>query len=109
VQKENEPLKSVTNNMGRKNDFENHWTMADSSPITDGKTNKENKPLGENLQKAVNMMASHWDTYDESPEQAKKPAGAKGLRKGQETHWGFDNHVSEQSGGKKEGGNFWDF
>jgi hypothetical protein len=107
VQKENEPLKNVTNNIGRNKDFDNHWTMADSSPMTDGKTNKENKPLGENHQKAVNMMAPHWDTYDESPEQVKKPA--KGLRKGQETHWGFDNHASEQSGGKKEGGSFWDF
>lgn len=107
VQKENEPLKSVTNIVGRNKDFDNHWTMADSSPMTDRKTNKENKPLGENHQKAVNMMASHWDTYDESPEQIKKPT--KGLRKGQETHWGFDNHASEQSGGKKEGGNFWDF
>lgn len=105
----NEPLKPVTNVMGRKNDFDNHWTMADSSPITDGKTNKENKPLGERQKKAVNMMAPHWDTYDESPEQVKKAAGVKGLRKGQETHWGFDNHVSEQTGGKKEGGSFWDF
>lgn len=106
---EDEPLKNVTNNISRKDNFDNHWTMADLSPITDGKTNKENKPLGENHEKVVNMMAPHWDTYDESPEQVKKPAGAKGLRKGQETHWGFGNQVSEQPGGKKEGGSFWDF
>jgi hypothetical protein len=108
VQKENEPLRNVTN-IGRNKDLDSHWTMTDSSPVTDGKTNKENKPFGGNHQKAVNMMAPHWDTYDESPEQVKKPEGAKGLRKGQETHWGFDNNTSEQSGGKKEGGSFWDF
>jgi hypothetical protein len=109
VQKENAPLKNVTNNIGRSKDLDNHWVNSDASPMADGKTNKENKPLGENHQKAVNMMASHWDTYDESPEQVKKPAGAKGLRKGQETNWGFENQASEQSGGKKEGGTFWDF
>lgn len=109
AQKENEPLKNVTNNVGRRPDFDTHWTMADSSPAADGKVNKENKPSGENHQKAVNMMAAHWDTYDESPEQVKKPVGPKGLRKGQETHWGFDNHASEQTGRKKEGESFWDF
>jgi hypothetical protein len=109
AQKESEPLKNVTNNVGRRPDFDTHWTMADSSPAADGKVNKENKPSGENHQKAVNMMAAHWDTYDESPEQVKKPVGPKGLRKGQETHWGFDNHASEQTGGKKEGESFWDF
>jgi hypothetical protein len=109
VQKENAPLKNVTNNIGRNKDLENHWTMSDSSPMTDGKTNKENKPLGDNQQKVVNMMASHWDTYDESPEQVTKPAVAKGMRKSQETHWGFENQTGEQPGGKKEGRSFWEF
>lgn len=96
---DNQPLKNVTNNIGRQNDFNNHWTMADSSPMAPAKTNKENR------------LAAQWDTYDDSPEPAKKPTDARGLRKGQESHWGFDNENSKPTptGTKKEERNFWDF
>jgi len=103
-------LKNVTNNIGRKHDFNPHWAVADPSPMSNGKPNKENKPLGDDHKKAVHMMAASWDTYDESPEQVKK-VDIKGLRKGQESHWGFENENTEPSTGarKQENGSFWDF
>ncbi len=104
-----EPLKNVTNNVGRGKDFAPHWAMQDVSPAN-GKPNKENKPMGNDQKQAVNMMAAQWDTYDESPEQHKK-SDLKGLRKGQESHWGnFENENTKPStGATKQEKSFWDF
>jgi hypothetical protein len=104
---EKKPLGIITNNVGRKDNIP-HWQNTDVSP--ERKANDENKPVGQDVQKHVKMMASEWDTYDESPEQVKKPAGQ--IRKGQETHWGFtgDDEVPVvANGGKRQAGNFWDF
>lgn len=104
---EKKPLGAITNNVGRKDNIP-HWQNTDVSP--ERKANDENKPVGQDVQKHVKMMSSEWDTYDESPEQVKKPAGQ--IRKGQETHWGFtgDDEVPVVAkGGKKQAGNFWDF
>ena len=80
------PLKSITNNAVRKNDFGAHWNMWDSPPAND-KMNNENKPIGDNKAKAIKSMGSHWDTYDESPEPTKKPA--RPVRQQMQSSWGF--------------------
>ena len=104
-----EPLKPITNNTGRKNDFDSHWSMEESSPGTNGKVNNENKPLGENRKKAVNMMEAQWDSVDQSPEGMRKPGNAKLLRGGLESHWGGYDENAKTSSGKKEERSFWDF
>lgn len=104
---EKKPLGNITNNVGRKDNIP-HWQNTDVSP--ERKANDENKTVGQDVQKHVKMMSSDWDTYDDSPEQEKKPAGQ--IRRGQETHWGFtgeDEVPVVAKGGKKQAGNFWDF
>jgi hypothetical protein len=104
---EKKPLGTITNNAGRKDNIP-HWQNTDVSP--ERKSNDENKPVGQDVKKHVKMMSSDWDTYDESPEQAKKPEGL--IRKGQETHWGFsgqDEVPVASNNGKRQAGNFWDF
>jgi hypothetical protein len=104
---EKKPLGNITNNVGRKDNIP-QWQNTDVSP--ERKANDENKPVGQDVQKHVKMMSSDWDTYDESPEQVKKPAGQ--IRRGQEAHWGFtgeDEVPVVAKGGNKQAGNFWDF
>ena len=104
---EKKPLGTITNNVGRKDNIP-HWQNTDVSP--ERKANDENKPVGQDVQKHVKMMSSDWDTYDDSPEQTKKPTGQ--IRKGQETHWGFtgeDEVPVVAKGGQRQAGNFWDF
>lgn len=101
------PLGTITNNVGRKGNIP-HWQNTDVSP--ERKANDENKPVGQDVKKHVQMMSAGWDTYDESPEQLKKPAGQ--MRRGQETHWGFtgeDEVPVVSNGGKRQEKNFWDF
>jgi hypothetical protein len=58
-------LGTVPNGVSRKKDFDSHWTMSDPSPDSDNKTD-ENKRISTDRMKAVKMMDSSWDTYDES-------------------------------------------
>lgn len=103
------PLGAITNNVSRKNNDQRHWMMADSSPANARTT--ENKPLADNKKQGARTMDSQWDSYDQSPEPAQKPATTKHLRKGTESHWsmgGENEKVMTPNGGNQEK-SFWDF
>ncbi|RHZ57796.1 uncharacterized protein CDV56_106301 [Aspergillus thermomutatus] len=90
---EKNPLSVVPNGGNRKKDFETHWSMTGSSPA-DGKVSHENqKPMGTDRLKAVKMMESSWETYDESPQPSKTapPPHRQALRHVNEKHWGFSD------------------
>jgi hypothetical protein len=107
---EKEPLSAVTTNVGRTKDFDKHWAMSDTPPANNDKVNNENRPLAGDRKKAVQMMDASWESYDQSPDQNKKVAGSKPLRKGMESHWGFGGEDNGQTtDGKKEDKSFWDF
>lgn len=83
------PLNVVANGAHRKKDFDSHWTMADSSPA-DSNANAENrKPVPTDRQKAVKMMESSWETYDESPEPSKAAPPRRAPRNVNERSWDF--------------------
>lgn len=99
---EKEPLSAVTTNIGRTKDFDRHWMISDTSPATNDKVNNENRPLAGDRKKAVEMMDSSWEPHDQSPVQNQKAVGAKPLRKGMESHWGFgDDENSHVTNGRK--------
>ncbi|RLM00716.1 hypothetical protein CFD26_107699 [Aspergillus turcosus] len=88
---EKAPLSMVPNGGNRKKDFESHWSMAGSSPA-DGKVSHENeKPMATDRLKAVKMMESSWEAYDESPQPSKTapPPQRRAMRHVNEKHWGF--------------------
>ena len=101
-----EPLKPVTENIGRKNNLGSHWTMVDTLTTND-QSNNENKPLASDRAKAVKMMGASWDSYDQSPEQNKKAPKAKPLRKGMESSWGFGDEKTGSTENVDK--SFWDF
>ncbi|EXJ78103.1 hypothetical protein A1O3_09264 [Capronia epimyces CBS 606.96] len=103
------PLSTITSNTNRKNDFDSHWNMAEVSPAPE-KASNENKPVGDNHHKAVENMGSHWDTYDQSPDQVKEPSHSR-LRKGMESHWTFgeEEPSTTTNGTSKPQKSFWDF
>ena len=95
------PLKTLTNHVGRKNAFDSHFSMTNSSPAN-GSAHNENKPMGDDRKKAVNMMGSHWDNYDQSPEANQKIGNTRLLRKAPETHWDFADEDVKPVAGRKE-------
>ncbi|OOF96382.1 hypothetical protein ASPCADRAFT_144782 [Aspergillus carbonarius ITEM 5010] len=62
---ENAPLSAVNNGPNRKNEFETHWSMAES-PQKSEVSRENQKPIPGDRQKAVKNMESSWDTH-ESP------------------------------------------
>ncbi|KAI9871405.1 MAG: hypothetical protein M1823_008457, partial [Watsoniomyces obsoletus] len=62
---------------------------------------------------AVSMMESNWDSYDKSPNPAKRPT-SKGHSKALETHWSMGDEDEQPKRPAKAGGagaksGFWDF
>ncbi len=115
-EQQNKPLSNVTNTNNHRKDFNSQLTLADQSPSSNPNLNNENKPLGENKQKAVKMMGSNWDTYDQSPRQPqikketvdrksantgiKTGGDGMGGKKGATRSWGFgDDSDGEGPGG----------
>ena len=80
---EKPPLATITNNKGRKNDFDSHWTMADESPASE-KTSSENNHKSKagkhsNLRKG---LESHWNmggVGDEDEDEPLKRNSKKGF------------------------------
>lgn len=105
---EKAPLATITNNKGRKNDFDSHWTMTDESPAVE-KVSNENKHAGGDHAKAVKMMNSQWDNQDDAPEPVKASVRQSQLKKGLESHWQMGDDESANSNGKNEKKSFWDF
>ncbi|OOQ89894.1 hypothetical protein PEBR_08135 [Penicillium brasilianum] len=60
-----ESLGVTGNNVSRSQAFDSHWEMTDVSPAASHKTPK---PMAMDRAKAVQMMESSWDNYDQSPE-----------------------------------------
>jgi hypothetical protein len=60
------PLGVTGNNVSRSKDFDPHWEMTDVSPASTSRHTP--KPLAMDRAKAVQMMESSWDNYDQSPE-----------------------------------------
>jgi hypothetical protein len=107
---EKEPLSAVTTNVGRTKDFDNHWSMSDTSPAANDKINNENRPLAGDRKKAIRTMDASWESYDQSPDQSKKAVASKPLRKGMESHWGHgDGESVKTASGRKAEKSFWDF
>lgn len=75
-------------------DFDSHWTMADEpSPNGNAKAD-ESKPISSDRMKAVKMMDSHWDVYDDDDGAPKQqapapPAASKASRDANQPSWGF--------------------
>ncbi len=59
-------LDTITNHKDRHKDFESHFEVTDEVPQSAGDVSAPAK-VGENRQKAVRMMESNWDSYDQSP------------------------------------------
>lgn len=61
-----EALGVTGNNVSRSKDFNPHWEMADDSPAPTSRNTP--KPVALDRAKALQMMESSWDNYDQSPE-----------------------------------------
>ncbi|KAK2758713.1 hypothetical protein FQN54_003403 [Arachnomyces sp. PD_36] len=87
---EKAPIAIMPNGVSRSKDFDSHWTMTDTSPAPKDKDEEPKQPVGLDRQKAVKMMDSSWDTYDESPEQPKSTVLPKrASRNPNQRSWGF--------------------
>ncbi|KAI1365001.1 hypothetical protein F5Y08DRAFT_305031 [Xylaria arbuscula] len=70
-----QPLASITNLKDRGRDFDAHWAMTDN-PSPDKA--QANMTVSDDRKKAVKMMESSWEAYDESPVQKEnKPIAAR--------------------------------
>ncbi|KAI9702040.1 MAG: hypothetical protein M1836_001384 [Candelina mexicana] len=114
-EQQNKPLSNVTNINKHRKDFDSQFTLTDLSPLSNTNIGNEIKPVGENKQKAVKMMGSNWESYDQSPRQAqamkenvgRKPTntgiktGGDGMggKKGASRNWGIGNDSDEEATG----------
>jgi hypothetical protein len=87
------PLTIVPNGVSRKKDFDSHWTMTDTSPAPKEKEDEAKQRVGIDRMKAVKMMDSSWDTFDETTETAEEPTQAalpkRASRNVNQRSWGF--------------------
>ncbi|KAL1954696.1 hypothetical protein VTO42DRAFT_800 [Malbranchea cinnamomea] len=89
------PQKNVSNGINRKKDFNNHWTMTDElSPEPDAAEKDDPKTLPSDRMKAVKMMNSNWDIYDDENAAAQQPpatstAAKRVSRNVNQRSWGF--------------------
>ncbi|KIV91799.1 hypothetical protein, variant [Exophiala mesophila] len=102
------PLATITNNQGRKNDFERHWGTSDESPSME-RTGNENNHAAHGHKKAVQMMDSHWEVDDQPTEQDLKQAKQGPVKKGLESHWSMGDVTTDTNGKTAKKGGFWDF
>ncbi|KAJ5936237.1 hypothetical protein N7454_005535 [Penicillium verhagenii] len=79
------PLSQVANNTNRQKNSDVHWTMSGLSPAP--KSDVEHAP--ENHEKAVKMMESSWDNYDESPEPVRTATALKNPTRHNQPSWTF--------------------
>lgn len=129
------PLGNITNLGGRRKDFDAHFAVTDESP-SNGNGNGSAAPvdtkISDDRKKAVRMMESNWDAYDESPAQkensnpnSRKAVDERGIaiggdgmggKKGTNRDWLFGDDIGkpirpvptkQPRGGKSD--NVWDF
>ncbi|KAJ5936637.1 hypothetical protein N7466_003087 [Penicillium verhagenii] len=79
------PLSQLANNTNRQKNSDVHWTMSGLSPAP--KSDVEHAP--ENHDKAVKMMESSWDNYDESPEPVRTATALKNPTRHNQPSWTF--------------------
>ncbi|KAL2862040.1 hypothetical protein BJX68DRAFT_15878 [Aspergillus pseudodeflectus] len=91
---EERPLSVVHNGPNRQKDFASHWDVTDEEQPANGNVNHENKkPLATTDRlKAVKMLESSWDTYDEASKHCKAtpPPHRRALRNVNQRSWEFD-------------------
>ncbi|EEA18664.1 hypothetical protein TMatcc_010795 [Talaromyces marneffei ATCC 18224] len=65
-----QPLGTVVNNIHRKKDFDSHWEVRDPTPsdiaAASAEENIGRRPVSSDRVKAVKMMESSWDKFDEN-------------------------------------------
>lgn len=70
------PLGTVVNNIHRRKDFDAHWEARDPTPsdiaAASAEENIGSRPVSSDRVKAVKMMESSWDNFDENDDEAKK-------------------------------------
>ncbi|KAK5663373.1 hypothetical protein OQA88_3801 [Cercophora sp. LCS_1] len=128
------PLGNITNLGGRRKDFDAHFVVADQSPNAGNGNGAKVDPskISDDRKKAVNMMQSNWDAYDESPAHkensnpnSKNPIDDRGIaiagdgmggKKGTNRDWLFGDDIEKPVRaipGKQpknaKSDNFWDF
>jgi hypothetical protein len=110
LDEDDRPLSNISNNIGRRKDFDNSWATGDDSSANSRAT-KENTGTTHNRNKSAQNMGASWSNYDQSPEQPRRPT-SKGNRKVLEPQWGV-NAEEEKPIRPKGGGNvqkgIWDF
>lgn len=104
-------LGNITNVKDRSKDFGPHFNMTDDSPQAD--PNKAAPHVSDDRKKAVNMMQSSWDTYDESPNSQKEnshPRNSANALISQDLHDNGPNQRIKLGGdgmGNPKGGRGW--
>lgn len=70
-----QPLGTVVNNIHRQKDFDAHWEARDPTPsdiaAASAEENIGSRPVSSDRVKAVKMMESSWDNFDENDDEAK--------------------------------------
>lgn len=125
--KRNQPLSTATNVKNRRQDFDSHFSMADSSPANHA-SNSKHKETAEPRIKPVKVLDAQWEATDQSPSQPQQihnsrnmavaekenfsNAGIKtsgdgmGGKKGASRTWGFGSESDEDGEGGKNSGKF---
>lgn len=70
-----QPLGTVVNNIHRRKDFDSHWEVRDPTAsdiaAASAEENIGSRPVSSDRVKAVKMMESSWDNFDENDDEAK--------------------------------------
>ncbi|KUL86442.1 hypothetical protein ZTR_08135 [Talaromyces verruculosus] len=69
-----QPLGTVVNNIHRRKDFDAHWEVRDPTPsdiaAASAEENITSRPVSSDRVKAVKMMESSWDKFDENEDES---------------------------------------
>ncbi|KAJ5347960.1 uncharacterized protein N7506_001213 [Penicillium brevicompactum] len=83
-EKKNEPLAVTGNNKNRDKNFNSQFDIVDDSPVS-----KENAKPTAKHDKAVKMMESHWDNYDETPQPKRTATSLRNPKTHNQPSWQF--------------------
>jgi hypothetical protein len=80
-----QPLGTVANNIHRRKDFDAHWEARDPTPsdfaAESAEENIDSRPVSSAGVKAVKMMESSWDNFDENDDESKNKTTTTALPK----------------------------
>ncbi|KAJ5114476.1 hypothetical protein NUU61_000235 [Penicillium alfredii] len=89
VEKKHEPLSIVGNAANRKKNFDSHWEMTDDMTEPSKSDAENSKAVPTDRIKAVKMMESSWDNYDQSPEPVRTATHLRNPRRHNQPSWTF--------------------